>query len=47
LWEIEVGDTCTIEGEVSLDGAETKSEDCQMDAGTRVAQSPNGRSNLR
>jgi hypothetical protein len=24
-------------GEVSLDGAETKSEDCQVDAGTYVA----------
>src|SRR5882724_3520528 len=33
-----VGAVCAVEGgEVSLDGAETKSEDCQVDAGTYVA----------
>jgi hypothetical protein len=36
------GGACAIEGNVSLDGAGTKSEDCQMDWGTYAAQSLNG-----
>jgi len=32
--------TCATRVDVSLDGAETKSEDCQIDAGTTVAQAP-------